>query len=52
MPGVRMPTTDKYALLFLKGDFVFYGVTLPVGRDVRGIAEDALQGGSHTPAPW
>ena len=49
--GSHVPT-DKYALLFLKGDFVFYGVMLPAGRDVRRIAEEALHGGSQTPVPW
>lgn len=49
--GIHVPI-DKFALLFLKSDFVFYGVVLPAGPDVRIIAEEALHGGSHTPVPW
>lgn len=49
--SVRVPT-EKYTLLFLKGDFVFYGVVLPPGRNARSLATEALSGGASTPVPW
>lgn len=49
--SVKMPI-EKYTLLFLKGDFVFYGVVLPPGRNVRSLAAEALSGGANTPVPW
>lgn len=42
---------DRHALLFLKGDFVFYGVELPSGRSLRIDAENVLRGGAKTPVP-
>ena len=42
---------DKYTVVFLKGDFVFYGVELAPGSTARSHAEEVLRGGSDRPVP-
>ncbi len=42
---------DKYTVVFLKGDRVFYGVELAPGRSAQSQAEEVLRGGSNTPLP-